>query len=405
VSQGYLGIDDAGFWREGRAAADRKVLAELRGGPTALAVAPPPPPRPPAPPPGEVEEEEDGPPVPLDDGGELSAPPPPAAAGGAEAEAPPLQLVLDAPRRVDLGLRQTLPAICLRIGPQRALLDVDLGARGFLVGVDQLSGELRWNVLGREDKAPEPVLKDVDLDAFGPSGEVLVVDAREKLQLPWRPGRLLLYAVVRERITAPCEVELVADGFHDEEVARFIDERRRAASPDRVFPAANARRPRYRPLPESPPVPDEVGVAAVVKRVTLLEEQDPLRLYGSFRLRVEALDRTDPARKVLGVPPGEQPTAIFPITLLVVGSRTKTPRVHRLRVPSYDPAPAEGEEAVLTGHFELGLARAGLIADEPQTLFVYVFSRGVGCGPFPIGLVDQAMIDGAPPPLPPDEEG
>ena len=404
MSQGYLELADADFWTGLRAATSEKLLEALRGPKVQLEEEAPPAP---------VEEEEgeedddEGPDLPLEvveDEAEEEPEPAPTEEPPAELET---TLILDAPRRVDLSVHQTLPAAALRVGPARELVRLDLGARGFLVSVDQLSGELRWSILGRED-APPPVLKDVDPATLnGAEAEALELEARGKLRLPWRPSKLLLYALVRERVSEACEVELVGDDFHDEAVAAFVAERRKSSSPARVSPFANKRRPRYRPLDESPEVPESPGIAFNVTRVTLLEEQERIQLLGSYRLRLHDLDRVEPGAKVLGLPPGEKPTAIFPITLFVSASQTPTPRVLHLRVPSYDPAPAGVEDLELTGHFELNLQRMKLIPPDqgPETLFVYAFARGVVAGPRPIGLVNQAMIDGDPPELPPEPEG
>lgn len=416
MSQGYLEIDDARFWGDLQAALEARLLAEFSR-PQALELGPTTPRPAPRSQEEDVEDEEEedeedeeeehegedpGLPEPFSFES-LATDPEPEEAEEPEEPKEPLRLVLDAPRRVALGTRETLPAVAARIGSSAELLAFDLGSRGLLVAIDQLSGELRWGVLGRED-APPPTLKPGVKPAPGREAESIVLEARHKLRLPWRSGVVRLYALAREHLSEACEVRLEADGFDDPEVARFVAERRQASAPDRVSPFANARRPRYQALADSPPLPEGLGVAFSVPRVQLIEETRELRLYGSFRLEAHELDRARTEVEVRGLPPGPQPSAVLPITLLVVGSRSKTPTILRLRVPSFDPLPAGVAGARVSGYFELDLQRGTTLGGAPETLFVYAFARGVASGPELIGLVSREMIDGAPSDPPAEED-
>jgi hypothetical protein len=208
------------------------------------------------------------------------------------------------------------------------------------------------------------------------------VDLRGLLVLPERrPETHRLNVVLRATASSP--VDLVVGGeessYRDEEVEKFLAQRRTAPQAREVSPpAGEGDLPSYEQRETSPEVPTEPGLAMAAARVAVIG-MGPLLLEGSFRLPLVERDR-------VAEPAEGAPTNVVPVSIVVTGSNIPGPWSWDLGVPCAE----EGEE--VTGHFALDLLSMQGFPQEPQTLFVYAVSRGVFSGPAVVGLVTPDML-------------
>jgi hypothetical protein len=212
-------------------------------------------------------------------------------------------LGLAAPAIVDVGARGALPVLAFegRGGQPRAFHEhavlhaLDLGTG------DGRAARLRGDgVPGATTAAPTAVTR---------------VDARELLDLDWRPGELLLTLLVQDRV-ARARVRLAG--------AAALDDERRAAPGALTLPA--------RPHPDAAP--------GLVIEVDPVSRGQRWMLRGALRLPLPAGQGA----------PGAQ--AVVPVDLLLVGSVTPAP----IRVPLRLAVDGSGDEAA--GAFEVDLDQA-----------------------------------------------
>jgi hypothetical protein len=237
-----------------------------------------------------------------------------------------------------------------------------------------------------------------DDDSPVPNGYIAspyVIDARERLALPWQPGSYLLSIVMRDRVSNRVKVELgkSSTGFQDEEVVKFIAAYRKQHEPAPVSPAPGGPLPFYRKLLESPQIPAKNGITLKIDRVLLMNVATRWKVAGSFRLPVFPHEIVPPVEEDPALYKLPSPTAITRITMLVTGADTGRWSVVELRVPSYDPINAESENPVVTGFFAFDLMKeAPHLAAIPQTYFIYMFSGEILEGPIPSALVPEYLL-------------
>ena len=150
--------------------------------------------------------------------------------------------------------------------------------------------------------------------------------------------------------SAPASL-LAAAAAEDPVIARHREERRREAPPAAILPVQGDPLPSYEPREGSPPLPKAPGIRLAAPRLTVLGGKRPsCVLRGRFRLPVRDVDRVDrPGGARL--PPGAErlatrPTAVVPISLLLIGSVSVAPLVWRLGVPTFEPI---GDGGLATG--------------------------------------------------------
>lgn len=305
-------------------------------------------------------------------------------------------LLIGAPRVVSLQERETLPVVVERVAGLDRMARLPFRPHAVLTAVD-LKADTVYAYMAIVKNVKEPKRYDgPPLEGMG--GEAFVINARKQLDLPWTPGPLLLGIVMRDQVSNRVRVELKKGGYADPAVAEYKDAREKEIEPPPVFPAAalsplemKGRDPaKQPPLPcysrwsGSPEVPAAPGIALAVDRVVPLTAKTACVLRGSFRLPVRDRD------KVKGATGGardahDRPTAVLGITLLLTGSDLAAPVLVPLKVPSYDPLPADKAEA--TGFFTVDLAQLGNLGEMEQTWFIYALSGEIMAGPVPMALV------------------
>ncbi|MCO5165342.1 MAG: hypothetical protein M9894_03115 [Planctomycetes bacterium] len=335
-----------------------------------------------------------------------------------------LGVAVEAPARVTLGARATLPLVGVEAAPLSGAggwAPVRLAAVACASALE--TREVRAALaVPPADAGPPSFPPEGDLPALeGAQYEMFEVDLRERLRLPWRPGTWVVGLLVREQVTNRVTVTLApgAPGFVDPAVAALLSARPRPRYPQPVWPrpAPGKPLPAYAPRPDSPPVPEAPGIALAVERLVMDTDDAQVVVRGSFRLGVlerEVVRPGDPADAALletlaedaraealrdGLAwqdPGDpEATAVVPITLVVTGAERPAPLVVRLQVPVRQPIDPTADAPEAMGHFALDLlAVEGGERLRGQTSFIYALCGDVLAGPAAVAVVDPRVVGG-----------
>lgn len=331
-----------------------------------------------------------------------------------------LGVVIDAPARVPLAKRQTLPVCGVRATTLRENRDLSIpratvAAASCLETHDVRAGP----AFAQKERLGAPPVGDDD------PGEGVTIgnfetDLRARLGVPWQAGTWVVTFLVRERASNRVMVKLEAGGgggFVDPAAAALLAARRRPRYPQPIGPRAAPGQPlpAYRARPDSPPVPDAPGIALAVERLVKDGEDAQVVVRGSFRLpalerevvkpadpadaaALEALDEAARAQAlrdgVAWQDPGDAAaTAVIPITVVVTGVERAGPLVVRLQAPSFDPVDPTADVALVTGHFALDLlAQRGGELLRDQTSFIYALCGEALAGPATVAVVDPRLV-------------
>lgn len=327
-----------------------------------------------------------------------------------------LGVVIDAPARVPVGKRGTLPIVAVHAATLRETATLSLRAALVAAAVRLETNEVRvaraFAPVSEDDVAPAGIDP-----GEGTSLRTFDVDLRDRLHLPWEAGTWLVGFFLRERASNRVTVRLEAGGApRDAVAAAFVAAHRRPRYPQPIAPRPRpGKLPSYEARPDSPPVPAEPGIALAVERLVKDTGDATAVLRGSFRLPVlerEVVKPADAADTALveALPEAQRPaalkdglawqdpgdpraTAVVPITLVVTGSARPGPSVLALQVPSFDPVDPTADAPVVTGHFALDL-REGLGWDRlaDQTSFIYALSGKAMAGPAAVAVVDPRYV-------------
>jgi hypothetical protein len=307
-------------------------------------------------------------------------------------------VVVDAPRRVDLAARKTLPVFLYYMGEFRELVTRDLQKQG-LVTVMDVERNALWITPTRvqdagEEPDPEEVAPPEEPVPDGYAAEIQTLELRERLSLAWKPARLILQAILLDLQSPRVETELAAGSsqFQDPEVEKFLAEERAARNPPPLFPAPapEDRYPSYARTAASPEMPEGNGVALQVDRVVTVDSAKPVLLHGAWRLPVRPEDLVKPANaeynRANGLlqPGGEPYAAVVRIHVLAVGVADDTPKIYSLAVPV-----AGVVDSQASGYFSVDLRKLPDFPIADQTVFFYAFSREYASAPAVMGMLDR----------------
>lgn len=308
-------------------------------------------------------------------------------------------LLYDAPTRVQIESRSSLPTQVVQVSDARQLHDKPY-ERFAVVVVTDLDNNLTLAAravppLDEETEAPEPIDRTAPVqESIG--NDAYTIDLRERLDLPWEPGRFLARLILLDEITPPRPIELVSVRPPDPEVQRYLDEARARTRvpvlvpPPGVVPGEGA---------DLPVMPDGIGMNLDAPRVCVPEAGIGCMLRGAFRLPVlrrhlippgERVPGTEEIRAQFDADPATRgaalPTAVVPITLVAVGDVSGGPSIWRLVLPVASLAEAADGRPIGTGSFALDLRELRGFVGTAQTWHLYAFSDESGMGPLTVGL-------------------
>lgn len=333
-----------------------------------------------------------------------------------------LGVVIDAPARVPLGARASLPVCGVRSTTFRENLSLSIPGAAVATASCLETREVRAGMafvqktpatLPSEGTPPDDPGEGVTIANFE-------TDLRARLGLPWRPATWVVTFLVRDRATNRVTVKLEAGGragFTDPAVAALAAAQRRPRYPQPVWPRPQPGKalPSFRPRPDSPPVPEAPGIALEVERLVRETDDAQVVLRGSFRLPLlerevvkpadpadaAALERLDEDARdealrdgLAWQDPGDaEATAVVPITIVSTGADRAAPLVLPLQVPVHEPVDPTADAPEVTGHFALDLlAQPGGERLRGQTSFIYALSGAALAGPATVALVDPRLV-------------
>jgi hypothetical protein len=308
-------------------------------------------------------------------------------------------LLIDAPPEINVEARDRVPVVVLRTAKIVNAAGSPFARTAVLTAVDldnnYTYADLAITPTGRQtdeqDEAPREPLQE------GMIGEVFALDARPTLNLPWKPARFIVTLIMRDAATSRLPVRLMESesGYKDPEVAKFREQERLRPDVPAAWPAPDPRTAVYEAGPGSPPVPENAGIAMAAPRIVQIDEKQPCKLSGSFRLpilpkHVVPRGKAPGAAELLAQYRAKypDPTGIVPITLVATGSKVAVPFLWRLMVPTFDKIDPT-RPGLVTGNFTVDLENLGNIKGIQQTLFVYAFSGEIMSGPVMIGIVER----------------
>ena len=299
-------------------------------------------------------------------------------------------VLVDAPLRVDIDRRRTLPAGLYHLGSIRELVAVKLVSFGIVTAMDVTRNRLYAASASRLQRDSDMIESEPQDPATLPDGDmstVHAVDLRDMLELPWQPARCLVTVLLRGEASNRAAVELVRPSATpaDLEAARQQDAARAASNPGPVWPAPSAPLPTYRRLPESPPIPMQNGINLALPRVVDVDRDPRWILYGAYRLTPLAEEMVKPGWAdpyFAARPTDPKPPAVVVIALLLVGADDAGISLVQLRVPASGRV---GESVI--GYFAVDVAQIPGAPGRPQTYFLSAFSGEAMAGPLPTALV------------------
>jgi hypothetical protein len=278
-------------------------------------------------------------------------------------------LYLRAPRAVSLDRSSTVPLLVGLVAHARELAPRDVLERAVLVAVDRDGGPPRAAAFA---DAPPPVGTPgewgpgdaTNQDPPGRPGAVAVrLRAPAALALTTAPGRLVLSVLSGDRVSNPCDLDVVPDARRFEP-APDGDVPPAPAPPAPVWPTPNplGGAPHYQRTADSPPVPEQPGIVLVGPEVVSMQRGTPsCVLHGSFRLAVDPRASQGATLRTHGV------------AMVVTGSEDGRPAIAGLQLPSFG-APSDAPAPTVTGHFMLDLVSLLGLPHRSGTLHVRAFA-------------------------------
>ncbi len=298
-----------------------------------------------------------------------------------------LGLIIDAPTRVAIDTHTSAPVVGWWIRTFREDRLLDVASQTLICAVDLATHELRAGLALDTGKMPaEPPPPPEDDPGEGKLMEMIELDVRRQIGLPWQPGRHAVTLLLRDRVSNTVTLQLAES--RGEPVV---------ASPSTIVPAprvspptSDAPWPCYEPTAESPPLPEAVGINLACSEVTVIGGGEPCLLRGSFRLPVLAHERNHPPEPGEGASPaGYDPaaTAVVGITIVLTGSDAVGPFIVPVRVPTYTPYDPDQSDTTVTGCFTIDLLQMPAMPRSAMSYFAYAFSGETVAGPVPVTLV------------------
>ena len=286
------------------------------------------------------------------------------------------------PQTVDLKARTSAPVVLMWVETLAKMArtpfkEITTATMIRLEDNQLFAGDLFEYVRGRERDLP---LENEQPE--GHSGELKVIDLHKRLGLDWQPGTYLVTVLLRDQSSNRLQMEFKQgeSAYVDPAVEEYYAEQRSKPMQRSIWPDPGNPLPSYKSQNESPPLPDDVGIALECDRLTILRPESKAKVHGSFRLPVLAGD-------ILPEPTIDGVGAVIPISLVITRSEARGATVLPLTVPIYGNIPSGGKAPVVTGYFNFNLLTISRVSVEPQTLFISAYYGESMVGPIPMALV------------------
>jgi len=300
-------------------------------------------------------------------------------------------LLIDAPRRVPIDQRATLPAAVYQLGTIRDVSTLRFKALGLVTAMNVTENRLHVTTARAFDKDDDSIKAPARDPARLPKGNMSATESMELragLSIPWQPSRYLLTALLRDQVSNRAQVELCQSPacYVDPEVVKYLEAERAKLNPPEISPRPGEPLPSYRRLADSLPVPEQPGIQLAASRVYDERLAQPWILRGAFKLSPSPQEwvKSGWADPISAARPAEaRPVAVVTVWLLLAGADDGSAHVFPLRVPSWSRVDAR----TCTGQFSIDLRQLRGAPRTPQTYFIYAFSGESMAGPVPAALV------------------
>ena len=301
-------------------------------------------------------------------------------------------VLIDGPASISTAKHSTLPLFVYFLGSIRQTATRNFPHTAHIVAVDPVVNQIRVAPLieAKEGFSPGvPIGSPSDL----PVGFATVfqrADARERLDLPWSPGRVISQVIMLDMESNRVETKLTAGAsdFVDPEKERFLAEERAKQDPPAPVPQRRLDPAAGEP---APPVPEEPGIAIAAPRVAVNDGVKPLPLSLSFRLPVIPEELVKPANTEINrtrrliQPDGATPyAACLAVHLVVSASGEERPYVFTLQLPV-----ATVKDAIATGTFTIDLRSIPQFPTADQTVIIRAYAKDWASNSATIGIVDR----------------
>jgi hypothetical protein len=311
-------------------------------------------------------------------------------------------LYIDAPASVNAAVHFSVPVPMFYVAEFREAYKIDLRSMTKLVAIRlEDRSFLIENALPPLDKVVEEV--KMGKDSSDPTSSKQVIDLQTQLRILDRPGKYRIVLLLQQQTSNVVEtvVEQKKVQHPDPEAQKFIESFKLPEIPPPPPPPPSpelrwVRKPEapLQPLEGSPPIPEKPGIEMKVDRVVLSKPGASGLLKGSFRLpvlkrdllpeRPPDMDLRVPFTPEYGMP---RPTAMVPITLVILASESSVETVIRLSVPTFDPFDPAAKENFGTGYFAVDLLAHPNLRGAARIFSTYAF-----CGEFMKGPVVMATV-------------
>jgi hypothetical protein len=211
--------------------------------------------------------------------------------------------------------------------------------------------ELQQKVNGPPLPPPEP----------GYTAMQFTFDLRSLIaDFPFRQGTFVTTILLEDQCSNRIITRL-SPGLATEEdpaVVEFIRKNREPPPPpSAIFPPLPTFRkaaisPNYAATPQSPSLPENLGITITIDDVISAKPRRPCILRGSFSLPIERRFMVNNSTDSIGDP---RATAVVPVNLVICGDVHPGPYVLSLHIPTYTPIQPGAEHAIVTGYFEIDL--------------------------------------------------
>ena len=195
-------------------------------------------------------------------------------------------VAIDAPRRVEIDRRTTLPLVGSLLLTRREEAVLSVGRTGIVVAVEQESGKCFVARARNPELLPDQDAPRVESGRRPCLPDVLVGICAPDFDLPWTPRSYLVTFLLRERMSNRVRVEVLQSvlAYRDTAVDESAPNHRPPLVP--VWPPRlqgdAEMAPEYRQTSSSPEVPVGIGIALSVDRITVLGRDARCVVRGDF---------------------------------------------------------------------------------------------------------------------------
>ncbi len=284
-------------------------------------------------------------------------------------------VTIGSPRFININEKQSLPVIACERRTFENIANSPFDESAVLVAVSLESGTVYAN---NAEQSPdnmipiEPAPGEKSDIPQGTAAQMHDIDAKERLDIPWRESNLLLYLLIGNLRSNKTISTLVSDEISDPEEASakefqtLADQKR----PSVTYPPNNPY-PAYSVSEFSPPLPKGKGIFLTTEKKYSVRKGGPLVIHASYSIPVYEHEMMTEAQNT-----SADIKALVPMAILVSGTKQNFVGCYNIHVPC--SSLTENEEGKTgSGYFSVDLIERQAIPATTQNYTIQVISRDV----------------------------